>query len=177
MNEPGKDGSSGGQIGLPTGELAIELIDEDLRFEDVLLRTAGCEPLSCDISEVFEDSAVLGENLESLLAGVEVAVGAFDGADGVELGGGQFGKGDLNVPLRRLSSEPERTTPGELLSEREVIRIVTHQIILRRHAGDRKDGVRRHRVLERGDLGDPESQRLDVVIGSLDCPVLGECGG
>ena len=134
----------------------------------LLSRCAG------DRSKVFEDLAILGENLVGLRGREQVAVGPFHGRDRIELGGCQLGQCDLHVALGGFAPQPQRAEPGELLGEREVVRIVTHQGILRCNARDGKHHVRGDRVVERGHLRQTMLERLDVMIRGLNRSVLGQ---
>ena len=155
-------------------QIPVQLADQRPGPDHVLLGAAGREPFAGDRPEVLEDLAVLGQDLLDLQARVEVVIGALHGGDGVELGGGQLGQGDLNVRLGRLPAEPQRAEPRELLRERQVVRVVAHQRVLRRDARDGEDRVRGDRVVQRRDLRDAVPQRLDVVVGGLHRPVLGQ---
>ncbi len=154
-------------------QVPIQLADQHLGLDHVLLRAAGLEPLAGDRAEVLEDRAGVRQDLRGLLVGIEVVIRALHGGDGVELGGGQLGQGDLHVLLGHLAAQAERAEPGELLREREVIGVVPHDRILRCDARDGEHRVRRDRVFEGRHLGDAILERLDIVIGGLDRPVLG----
>ena len=156
------------------GLLAVELTDEQLGTKHVLLRTSVLEALPGDRSKIFEDLPVLGEDLIGLGRGKKIAVGALHRRNRIELSGRQFSQRYLDIVLGRFTAQPQRAEPRELLSEREVVGIVTHQGILRCNARDGKDHVRGNRVVERGHWWQPVLERLDVVEGGLNRSVFGQ---
>ena len=93
---PARRGPRRSPAGFPR-RFAVQLADQRPGPDHVLLGAAGREPFAGDRPEVLQDLAVLGQDLLDLQARVEVVIGALHGGDGVELGGGQLGQGDLNV--------------------------------------------------------------------------------
>ena len=156
----GERGSCRRHALLVTGPLAIQLGQEQLGAKDVLLGPAGFQSLSRDRSKILEDLAILGEDLVGLHGREQVAVGPLDGCDRIELCGCQLCQCDLHVSLGDRAPQFEGAEPGELLGQREVVGIVTHQGILRCDAGDGKHDVRCDRVVERGYLRQSMLERL-----------------
>ncbi len=107
-----------------------------------------------DRAEVFEDLAVLGQDLLGLQAGVEVVIARFTAATVSSWAAASSASATCTSLLGGLTPQPERAEPRELLGQRQVIGVVSHQEILGCDARDGKDRVRGDRVVERRHLRD-----------------------